>query len=184
MTDSKIGSWITGGNPTEGRKKDDFYPTPPDCARSLLRHIEAPYHIWEPACGTGEMAKEMEGEGHEVISSDKVDRGYGFQCDFLEAVLPLTDCVVTNPPFKLAEAFIRKCKDLEIRLFAFLLKTQYFHAYTRLPLFRDIRPSKILALTWRPDFSGGRNPTMDCVWAVWDGSSTTTEYMPIERYIK
>lgn len=38
-------------------------------------------------------------------------------------------------------------------------------------------PARIRALTWRPDFLGGGNPTMDCAWSIWQrGWASGTQY--------
>lgn len=54
------------------------------------------------------------------------------------------------------------------------LKAQYWHAAKRAQLFREIPPSYVLPLTWRPDFlfkerggKKGASPLMDVMWCVW-----------------
>ena len=90
------------------RADHDFYPTPPEAVRALLsvESFDAP--IWEPACGDGAIAKELEAHGHEVHATDLIDRGYGAgDHDFLSPVtftrvmleLPQLKHVVTNPPY-------------------------------------------------------------------------------------
>lgn len=178
----KFGSWVAGGNSTKGRKEDDFYPTPAECTIALLNNFCFPGIIWEAACGTGEMAEILINAGHNVIATDLIDRGYGIcNTDFLMETEKRANCLITNPPFNLAEKFIRKCKELEIETFALLLKSQYWHAAKRTKLFNEITPSKILAMNWRPDFTGGGGPTMDCIWCLWQTKSDFCEYRPIER---
>lgn len=182
METNKFGSWVAGGNSTEGRKKDDFYATPPECLMSLLSHYKPSGTVWEPACGDGAISRALQSKGIDVISTDLNDYGFGESGrDFLLESVKMADCVITNPPFNLAEKFIRKCHDLNVSDFAMLLKTQYWHAAKRVKLFNEVRPSKILAMTWRPDFTNKGSPTMDCIWVVWQRGSTVTEYLPIER---
>jgi len=59
------------------RERDDFYPTPPAGTRALLEVESFTGPIWEPACGDGAISKVLESAGHQVISTDLIDRGYG-----------------------------------------------------------------------------------------------------------
>ena len=180
-----FGSWVAGGNSSVGRKKDDFYPTPSECVYSLIKYIDIPKKVWSPACGLGGISKPLEELGHEVISTDLFYRGYGEgNIDFLKCKEKMADCVIENPPFNLAEQFIVKCKELDISVFCMLLKSQYWHAAKRVKLFNEIKPSKVLAMTWRPDFLGGGSPTMDCIWTCWEKGITKTEYFPIQKATK
>jgi len=185
MSDNLFGSWVAGGNSTKGREKDDFYPTPDECVLSLINNVAIPQSIWEPACGDGAISKILEQNGHDVYSTDLVYRGYGTGgIDFLQEKEARAPYVITNPPFKLAEKFIIKCHELDLDGFAFILKSQYWHAAKRIKLFNEIRPSKVMPMTWRPDFTGGGSPTMDCIWCVWERGNKTTEYMPIGKVKK
>lgn len=121
---NKQASRINGGNGTYGRKEKDFYPTPPEVTVALLKelNISKLSTIWEPACGQGHMVKTMESMGYHVIGTD-IQNGI----DFLKA--PLVDCdwIITNPPFSLADKFIRRCWEYK-KPFALLLKAQYWNA--------------------------------------------------------
>lgn len=89
---------------------DDFYETPEVATRALLIHEDLPARIWEPACGKGAISRVLLNAGKTVMSSDLVDRGFGNPgWDFLmEQTAPTEfDCIVTNPPFKLADEFVR-----------------------------------------------------------------------------
>lgn len=172
------------------RKPADLYPTPVDCTYSLLPHIadllppEA--YVLEPACADGQMVRPLEEFGYNVTGYDLrpgVKGGEG-GVDFLDAsrfpkpIVPF-DAVITNPPFAIAEAFIRRA--LEVAPVAvMLLKAQYWNTKNRKKLFRETKPFKELNLTWRPAFleeERGKSPLMDCMWVVWvrghDGPCTT-----------
>ena len=165
------------------RSKYDFYPTPADVTEALLRQLDSPFPrcllrtIWEPAAGTGNVSKVLEEKGFKVISTD-IQSGH----DFLKDDAPAGwDMIITNPPFSLAEQFIRKAYSYG-KPFAFLLKCQFFHAKKRLKLFEECRPLMIFPLTWRPDFTGGGASLMDMMWVVWFGPDIKyTFYQPIER---
>ena len=71
------------------------------------------------------------------------------------------------------DEFIRHAAEIG-KPFAMLLKAQYWHAAKRAQLFREIPPSYVLPLTWRPDFlfkerngKKGASPLMDVMWCVW-----------------
>lgn len=182
--DKFIGSKINGGNTAYKRCEKDFYPTPPDATRALLNFLNLPKGtiVWEPACGEGHMADEIERYGFIVKSSD-ISTGE----DFLNIPFKECDWIITNPPFSLSEKFIEKCIEHK-RPFALLLKSQYWHAKKRLKLFYESKPTYILPLTWRPDFlfktRGSGSPLMDVIWVVWKmepRENLYPYYIPIEK---
>jgi hypothetical protein len=134
-------------------------------------------HVWEPACGDGAMARVLQGYGHYVSASDI--RPYsmvgGVCWDFLHPAWPKAtggrkpEWIITNPPFNLAEEFIRQALSITPNV-AMLVKSQFWHAASRAKLFGEHPPAAILPLTWRSDFLAGDKggaPTMDCLWTVW-----------------
>jgi hypothetical protein len=87
------------GYDREGR---DFYATPPDVTEALLRHVRFRGPIWEPCCGTGAMSNVLAAHGHQVVSTDIADRGFGRSgVDFLACQEVPGGCrsIVTNPPY-------------------------------------------------------------------------------------
>lgn len=166
------------------RNAVDFYPTPNDVTRALLASWPISGVVWECACGTGAMAESLKSSGLEVIATDLNDFGYGTNnVNFLTEARE-SDWIITNPPFSLASQFIEKAVSLH-RPFAFLLKSQFWHALKRYKLFMKHQPEAVLPLTWRPDFLNGAkggSPTMDCIWTVWGAEpAQTTIYRPIKR---
>lgn len=162
---------IIGANSAFGRNEADFYPTPPECTLALLEYWTPPKGtIWEPACGDGAISRVLRDADHYTLSSDLHDRGYGdWTGDFLTAE-PMyePDAIVTNPPFNLAEKFIRRAAWFQVP-FAMLLKSTYWHAAKRAKLFEETRPEMVIAMTWRPSFDlrRGTSPTMDVIWTAW-----------------
>jgi hypothetical protein len=184
---------ILANRSAKDRNATDFYPTPPDVTVALLDFLEKKgvikrgQSILEPACGTGEMVRAMEARGYDVYYSDIKPAGPMADTlprDFLKQVSTHCTWIITNPPFSSAEAFIRHAMDMG-RPCAFLLKSQFWHAKRRLPLFRRYTPSYILPLTWRPDFLNGSksgSPTMEVAWSVWvPWVLPTAQYIPLER---
>jgi hypothetical protein len=175
------------------RNKTDFYETPPECTQALLDYLEKEgvisppgCLIWEPACGRGKMAQVMLERGYNVLCTDlypHTDATVGVvpAVDFLMADLP-GRWIITNPPFSQAADFIQHALELG-RPCAFLLKSQFWHARSRLQLFRNNPPTYVLPLTWRPDFLYGAksgSPTMEVLWTVWTGEHKTI-YCPLEK---
>lgn len=182
---------IVGGNGK--RRERDFYPTPPDATQALLDFIcpdllYPKYEtVWEPACGGGAIVNVLRKNGIKVYGTD-IQSG----ADFLTAEPPAEvgefGWIITNPPFNLAEQFIRRAdryrRDIRVCA-AFLLKSQYWHSKKRLDLFRECRPRYVLPLTWRPDFTGQGSSLMDMMWCVWtELLPTRTDYIPLERPTK
>lgn len=91
-------------------RKDDLYETPEEATRALLRCEPLLGRVWEPACGRGAISRVLEESGVCGVSTDLVDRGFGQGgVDFLmeHKPPPNVDTIVTNPPFKLADEFVR-----------------------------------------------------------------------------
>lgn len=160
------------------REQDDFYPTPPEPTLAFLaaegeRMADFPA-IWEPACGNGAMAELMKREGHNVICSDLVDRGYGATIrsfyDYREAP---SKALVTNPPFQECHgdpAWVRHAlENLGIEYMALLLPLGWPGAKERSAIWAQRPPARIYLMRWRIDFTGQGAPPMLNAWFVWDG---------------
>lgn len=95
-----------------GRAPLEFYPTPPEATRALLSVEDFDGSIWECACGDGAISRELTAAGHDVISTDLVDRGYGQGGhNFLKSDKALAKHIITNPPYGthgLGDAFVRR----------------------------------------------------------------------------
>lgn len=96
----------------------DLYPTPAPLTKAILQVEPLPSLIWEPAAGLGHMSKVLQDAGHAVYSSDLVDYGYGFGSVHVADFFSYTSapkgatCIFTNPPFSLANKFIRHALTL------------------------------------------------------------------------
>jgi hypothetical protein len=171
------------------RNKTDFYATPTEVTVALLDFLESKELIspecliWEPACGNGAMERVMRDRGYTVLGTDLYPQVPGVgSVNFLQTRTPYCDWIITNPPFSKATEFITQALELG-KPCAFLLKSQFWHAKSRLTLFRENPPSYVLPLTWRPDFLYGAksgSPTMECLWTVWAGSHESI-YCPLEK---
>jgi hypothetical protein len=184
-----LGRMIAGGAGERKREAFDYYPTPPEATRALLR-VEGDrlrdigMSIWEPCGRGGAILRELEAAGFKTVGSDIVpDLAENVrELDVLRAEKALAPVAITNPPFNIAaQIIVHLLGKLELEYMALLLKATYWHAAERTELFQTYRPARIYALTWRPDFLGQGAPTMDCVWCVWDGYAATTAYHQLHR---
>lgn len=174
---------IIGANPAGKRSETDFYPTPPDVTEALLGFLKLPKTtvVWEPACGEMDMVSAMQRAGYSVIATD-----IKYGQDFLEEPLRECDWIITNPPFCVADKFIKRCVE-HGKPFALLLKSQYWHAQKRRDLFFAHPPIAVCPLTWRPDFLFKKRkergkPLMDVMWCIWKPlHKDTTIYHPLNK---
>ena len=99
----------------------EYFPTPPWAVRAMVSTLETngviPFGafgvntILEPACGRGHIITPLRELGLNVHGLDIHDHGIGEPFgDFLTTPFDddSYDAVITNPPFKLAEAFVAK----------------------------------------------------------------------------
>jgi hypothetical protein len=163
---------------------DDLYETPREAVTALLRVEQVPMHVWEPACGPGAIVSVLRTSGRVVVATDLVDYGCPEsegRRDFLfeRSAPPDVEAIVTNPPFKLAEAFVQRARQLVPRTYM-LLRLAFLESERR----TDILESGDLARVWlfrrrlpfmhRHGFDGPRcsNSGMAFAWYVWDRAHT------------
>src|SRR4051812_1961116 len=167
---------MLGSRPAGRRHTDDFHETPRVAVEALLGVEEFAGAIWEPACGLGAISEVLIAHGHDVISTDLVDRGYGVgRTDFLLEWHPRAPNVVTNPPFKLALEFAEHALGLTTGKVALLVRWQWL-ASERRRLFFQNRPlartwlfSKRLPLMHRDGWNGPRaSSAIDHCWCIWE----------------
>ena len=173
---------MAGGNPNpiRGRQDRDFYGTPSDCVRALLAVESFTGGIWEPACGDDAIVIELRAAGYKVAGSDIHPLGTGTKADFFAVKPRKVANIVTNPPFEVAEEFIRHALAFNPDKLVLMLKASYWHAVTRQSLWHRHRPARIYPLTWRPDFMRLGRPTMEVIWCVWErGWLWPTQYWPL-----
>lgn len=157
------------------RIEGDAYFTPSWVTKALLSRIRfRRSYVWEPACGRGDMAKAIEEDGYRVHATDLHDRGYGRAGeDFLAKTAPSLDPIVTNPPYALAEAFVRHALHLTAPFkaeVAMLLRNEWDSARTRRDLFEHPAFHQKLVLTKRPRWveDDRASPRHNFSWFIWD----------------
>lgn len=156
------------------QEEHHFYPTPPACVTALLACETFPGPIWEPACGDGAISKVLACAGYDVVSTDLIDRGFGTGgVDFLGADRPLGRTILTNPPFKLAEAFAGKAIDLGVEKVALLCRVQWLQGIERRKLFTQTPLARVWILPYRPKFRAGQRAAsmgggmIAYAWFIW-----------------
>jgi hypothetical protein len=107
---------------------DDLYETPACATRALIRTgvLDNFHWIFEPAAGRGAISRELKARGwnvfaHDLIAYDGADSEVCAGFNFFEAPgVYRTDAIVTNPPFRLADRFIRKGLELGVPVIVLL----------------------------------------------------------------
>ena len=172
------------------RKNADFYPTPTEVTFAAVEKLglKAGARIVDPACGEGDLADLLKACGFDVEASDLRHTGYGEPgVDFLnppdDRFFFSHDAMMTNPPFDIADKFIRTAYG-QFGKFALLLKSNYWNVKSRLQLWDDCTPTGHHPLTWRPAFlkkERGNSPLMDCDWWFWDVEQPPMASRPLSK---
>lgn len=169
------------------REQYDYYATSPETIDKLESKFNLPHRVWECACGGGHLSERLSDLGHDVYSTDIVDRGYaGFngEFDFLNPVSPPKPlgsdfCILTNPPYKFATEFILRALEMldEGGYACFLLKTTALEGKKRYEtVYRDNPPLYVFQFVERllcaknADFDGmgsGGGSAVSYAWFVW-----------------
>lgn len=170
---------------------DDF-PTPPWAGRALCEHVIAVESdrdtLWEPACNRGYLLTGLRDYFKSVYASDIHDYGVlGVPGkDFLFPVLaPVSDWIITNPPFRLAERFAIQGLALAAKGVALLTRTAFLEGAKRhADLFTKHPPLIVAQFVERVPMVKGRydpkasTATSYC-WIVWvrDRQPGPTEFV-------
>lgn len=140
----------------------DFYETPACATRALIAqpaflrsHVRAAaMTIWEPCAGRGAISRVLIANGRRVVAQDLNawdgrDDGIATRIDFLMERRAPEDAglIVTNPPYMLAEAFIRHGIGLGLPGW-YLLRLNFLQAVGRSDLI-DLHLAQVLAFADR-----------------------------------
>ena len=125
----------------------DLYETPPGAVRALLHVERLPHAVWEPACGPGAIVQVLRDAGHRVVATDLLDHGCPDSAasrDFLaELEAPAgVEAIMTNPPFKLADEFVRHALALTSRVIM-LLRLAFLESERRTPILESGRLARV-----------------------------------------
>lgn len=161
------------------RQSHDYYATEPKATELLLAEENFAPVIWECACGEGHMAKILEENGYQVISTDLIYRGYGNEepVDFLhEPVAEFEGDIITNPPYKYALQFVEKALERVKpgRKVAMFLKLQFLEGKGRKQFFLKHPPKTVyvsssrLICAMNGEFEKYPSSAVAYAWFVWE----------------
>ncbi|SER50370.1 hypothetical protein SAMN04490244_101286 [Tranquillimonas rosea] len=159
---------------------DDF-PTPPWATRALCEWLAGQgwnlFHlsVREPAANRGFMARPLGEAFGTVMASDVHDYGVGFpQEDYLfPGADRSADWTITNPPFRLAEDFIRAAIEASLSGVAMIVRGAFLEGVGRYQkLFSLTPPTDVLQFCERvPMVKGKYDPlattATSYAWFVW-----------------
>lgn len=164
------------------RQHEDYYATDPFAAELLLSVEEFLPDIWEPASGENHLADVFRQAGHNVRTSDIVQRTPTTEVlDFLSLNNQGSwhGDIVTNPPYKWATEFIYRALQLvrEGNKVAMFLKLQFLEGKERKQLFRDHPPRTVYVSSSRimcakngefEKMKAGGGSAVAYAWFVWE----------------
>jgi hypothetical protein len=128
------------------------------------------------------MAKPLTEYFYEVQSSDIHAYGYGEVANFLTAPIQAAsaDWVITNPPFRLAEDFVKRALLVANRGVAILARTVFIESVGRYrEIFEHTPPARFAQFTERVPMVKGRldakvSTATGYAWIVWEKDVTTS----------
>ena len=129
---------------------DDF-PTPPWAGRALMEHVlqswaHCGFDLWEPAVNRGYLLRGLAEYFHSAHITDIHDYGIGAERgDYLFEPDAEADFIITNPPFRLAHAFIEKAMREALVGCAFLVRTSFLEGVNRYQSLWSLTPPTFVA---------------------------------------
>lgn len=144
----------------------DYFPTPPFATRALCEFLAAElgalrgFSAWEPACGELHMVRPLREYCGSVRASD-VHR-YAPDHELLDFAMlghleAPVDLIISNPPFRLAEEFIKTGLKVARRAVAMLVRSAFLEGQERHEtLWRQRPPSFVLQFVERVAMLEGR----------------------------
>lgn len=175
----------------DGGDRLDYYPTPRWCTELLFEHaykVSDGYwptvrSVLDPAAGDGAILDVARERGFSTYGLEldpvraEAARARGHQMgqgDALERSWPRADMAVMNPPYTLAEGFVRKALEWRQGLpgyppvFALLRLSFIEPTQTRRDLLGGHRPD-VYVLPRRPAFDGRGTDSITSAWFCWPG---------------
>jgi len=168
------------------RQEHDFYATDPIAVDKLFQVFKGSGDlVWEPSAGRGHMSKRIKELGWyeqyqatELIERDNcLDENIEFGIDFLKTEFgeKLQCDIITNPPYKYAEEFIRHAYDIidDGYFVCMFLPIRYLEGKKRKLLFRDLPLYKMVVMSERiecamnGEFSKKGGSAQGYAWFIW-----------------
>jgi hypothetical protein len=136
---------------------DDYYTEPEALDESIFAQESFVGEIVDPACGSGRIVRAARAAGYEALGTDKVRRcdECDYVKDFLESDIPRSN-FVCNPPFSIADAFIKHALTLAKRKVVMILPARYTFSEKRSRWLATTPLRRVLACVPRPSMPPGR----------------------------
>lgn len=161
------------------RQLNNFYATHPSCTADILREEEFHKDVLEPFCGVGSMSEVIKQNGHNVLSYDIVDRGYGLVGDFYQVDFPRRKYdIITNPPYDNVIDVVLRCLDICKEKVAVLMPLRYLSSGSRYnELYKKCPPKRVyvyqerICIAKNADFEkyNDAGANMDIyAWYIWE----------------
>ena len=159
----------------------DYYATDPKAVELLLELEDFSDNVWECACGAGHLCEVLKEHGHNVKTSDLVNRGYpGTEVKsffaFTEEDINGRMDIITNPPAKAAKQFIQHALRIssEGTKIAMFMRLQFLEGQSRKDLFETTPPKKVYISCSRMlcakngQFEGADSSSVAYAWYIWE----------------
>jgi len=174
------------------RVEKDYYPTgEPEAILSLLHadgdRIKEGSSVWEPACGKGDMVRQIRDFGIPCCASDLEDRGCpdSWTADYYSCRRSRCKSIITNPPYCEINSrghgrWLRHTLEMPDWDYLALLLSWDWPAAKMNGMGRllDENPfSYCYLMRWRLDFTGEGSPPSCHAWFVWDKKSDLNKKM-------
>lgn len=148
--------------PKGERREYDLYETPKWAVKALLKTvpIQKGWTYLEPCRASGRIYEELPlgsawGEIREGV-------------DYLNTEYRHVDCIITNPPYSEAQAFVEKGLT-EADVVIMLLRGGFLGSYERHEWWKNNKPTTLIVLSDRPSFTDdNKTDGSEYFWYVWD----------------
>lgn len=181
----KLSSSHAGAGPSKHSlsvRGNDCYETPECAVHALLAAEPLPHVLWEPACGRGAIVNVLRAAGHFVIATDLNDYGCPGSISAVDFLMerqapPGVEAIISNPPYKNADEFVRKALDLS-PIVVMLLRLAFLEGARRSdilegPLERVLVFKERLPRMHRDGWTGPQASSNTAfAWFVWDRGHT------------
>lgn len=158
------------------RRPHDFYETPPECTRALLRYAMTDDDcgpVLDPCCGDGAILRVVKECWDAPVYGFDIDPARnGSHVEIRDALSPRgwehRGTIITNPPYKHALAFVeRAIQEVGNHTVAMLLRLPFLASAARYH-FHMNHPADVYVLSKRPSFTGdGKTDATEYAWFVW-----------------
>lgn len=149
-------------------ESQEFYPTPAGAVMALMSVVvPRPGDLFlEPCRGDGAIIDQVR-----LPETQKIWAELREGVDYLATPFPKCDLIITNPPFTLTEAFLRKSFS-ELKpdgTLIYLQRVNFLGSLVRVPFWAEIGfPVKTPILVPRPRFVRGGSDSCEYMWMIWD----------------